>query len=128
METQLADFIHKQNNYENNLLKFDRNINGVFLTNDSDILDNVLNGVVYDNSILFKTFLEPSCGQGILLLKLILKVYALYPDETIISNFIANNLFFSDINNDMIEGTKKNISCLYFNLFGISYLNIFKHI
>lgn len=97
---------------------------GQFLTCNFVIIDEILSMIDYKN-ILDKKILEPSCGQGIFLVKIIEKLYQFYPDKNIISAFIANNLYFVDIDSKMIEVTKQNISLLYKNLFDESYSSKF---
>ena len=89
---QLAIFLEKivfgQSGYEGRLNKIDRKKKGVFLTNSLAIIENVLSVVDVNSDILGKRILEPSCGQGIFVLKLLTDVYKLFPDSVLISKFI----------------------------------------
>ncbi|MDM8549578.1 TaqI-like C-terminal specificity domain-containing protein [Desulfobacterales bacterium HSG2] len=93
---------------------------GQFLTCNFEIIDEILSVIDFKN-ILDRKILEPSCGQGIFLVRIIEKLYQLYPDKNVISSFIANNLYFIDIDSEMIEATKQNISLVYKTLFDESY-------
>lgn len=119
--SQISSFLDsiasKQNSYEQSLNKIERKKNGVFLTNSVDIIDNLLDVVVIDSEIFAKRILEPSCGQGILILKLLSNIYLKFPDALLLSNFITNNIFFVDVQEDMVEETKSNIQKLYSFLF-----------
>lgn len=118
---KISSFLNRmafgQNNYEQNLNKKDRKKNGVFLTNSLDTVENLLDIIPIDSEIFSKKILEPSCGQGIFILKLLTDLYLKFPDSLLISNFISNNIFFVDIQEEMVEKTKNNISELFFFLF-----------
>jgi hypothetical protein len=105
-----------------------RKQNGVFFTNSISTIDNLLDVIEVDADIFHKKILEPSCGQGIFLLRLIAKLYEKYPDELLISNFIEKNLFFVDVDGLMVESTITNISAFYLFLFGEKYEGSFNAI
>ena len=69
----------------------------------------LLDVVLIDSEIFEKRILEPSCGQGIFILKLLSDIYLKFPDSVLISNFISNNIFFVDVQEEMVEKTKTNI-------------------
>lgn len=119
--SQISFFLDKialgQNGYEKELNKTERKKNGVFLTNSIDTVKNLLDVVQIDSEILNKRILEPSCGQGIFILKLLTDIYLKFPDALLISNFISNNVFFVDIQDEMVEKTKSNIQKLFNFLF-----------
>lgn len=101
-----------------------RQKNGIFLTRDMNIVDSVLECI--DNNNLFsKLILEPSCGHGIFLLAIIVKAYLIKPCSESISKFIEENLFFVDIDPNMVRATKFSISELYKFLFQTEYLGKF---
>lgn len=131
-EREISDFleniISSQSVFEQRLNKASRKKNGVFFTNSVSIIDNLLDIVEINTEIFSKRILEPSCGQGIFLLKLISKAYDKYPDEKLILSFIENNLFFIDVDSVMVENTIINISALYFYLFDKPYKGSFNAI
>jgi hypothetical protein len=100
---QISLFLKKisleQSGYEQNLDKIEQKKSGVFLTSSMDIVENILDVICIDLEIFSKRILEPSCGQGIFILKLLSDIYLKFPDSLLISNFITNNIFFVDIQN-----------------------------
>ena len=125
IDYKFNNFLTKQSNIEGDYCKVDKKNNGVFLTNNSFIIDAVLENVPNNITILSKTFLEPSCGQGIFLIKLIIKAYLYSPEAFNISKFIQDKLYFVDIDTEMIETTKINISSLFLYLFNKKYKGSF---
>ncbi|KAF3977865.1 MAG: hypothetical protein HFP77_04765 [Methylococcales symbiont of Iophon sp. n. MRB-2018] len=121
LDSKFNSFLTQQLNIESAFCKVNKKNNGVFLTNNSFIIDAVLENVPNDITILSKTFLEPSCGQGIFLIKLIIKAYLCSPKAFDISKFIQDKLYFVDIDAEMIETTKINISSLFLYLFKNKY-------
>lgn len=117
----LHNLISSQSVFENNLEKRFRRGNGIFFTNRLETIDNILDIVSLDNGLLEKKILEPSCGQGVFLLKLISQVYFRYPHKDIISDFIQDNLVFVDIDNEMVNKTKSNLKQIFKFLFGSDY-------
>ncbi len=113
----LEKIIFNQSNYEQNLDKKDRKQNGVFLTNSLKTIDSLLDIIEIDATIFDKKILEPSCGQGIFVIKLISNLYSKFPDSLLISKFISNSVFFIDIDKKMIEQTKSTIKSFYYFLF-----------
>jgi len=114
-------FLTKQAELERGFCNVSKKLNGAFLTNDAFIIDSILENIPSDISILSRTFLEPSCGQGAFLIKLIIKAYLVNRESSVIANFIEKNLFFIDVDLQMLEATKENISKLYFYLFKKKY-------
>ncbi len=110
-------FLTKQVNFEDKLCLEMRKKNGIFFTNSSLVIDSVLECLPNDQSLLSKTILEPSCGQGVFLLRILMKAYLISPEEIVIKNFIETNLYFVDIDQYMIEKSQENISELYQILF-----------
>lgn len=129
---QISAFLEKiisgQSGFELHLNKTDRKQNGVFLTNSLSTVKNVLSVVEINSEIFNKRILEPSCGQGIFVLKLITDVYNQFPDEKLIASFISNNLFFVDIQKEMVQKTIFNIQALYRYLFEDDYTGTFNAI
>jgi tRNA1(Val) A37 N6-methylase TrmN6 len=128
IQQYLTKIIQGQNSFEQNLEKKHRKQNGIFLTNSIVIVDNIINGILIDQSLFNKRILEPSCGQGIFILRLISKIYQAFPDANLISGFISKSIFFVDIQKEMIEKTQSNIKLLYEYLFGFSYTGTFNSI
>lgn len=118
----LDEVLLRQSGYEEKLNKIDRKNKGVFLTNSLSTIENILSVVKIDTEIFSKRILEPSCGQGIFILKLIADVYSLFPDEKLIASFIEKSIFFVDIQKEMVDQTSLNIRILYNYLFGITYI------
>lgn len=131
-QSQISSFldwiVSKQSGFEQKMSKNERKQNGVFLTNSLSTVENVLSLVEIDSEILNKRILEPSCGQGIFVLKLISDVYQLFPDEQVISKFISNSIYFVDIQKEMVDKTISNIKALYNYLFDESYEGSFNAI
>lgn len=94
---------------------------GVYFTNSHNILDNLLNVIRIDYSIFNKRILEPSCGEGIFIIKILTNIYIKYPDKNLITHFLSENLFFVDISEEMIEMTKNNIKRLFLFMFDEEY-------
>lgn len=128
-QSQISSFLERvvfgQSGFEQNMNKSDRKQHGVFLTNSLSTVENVLNVVEINSEILNKRILEPSCGQGIFILKLISDVYQSFPDEEVISKFISTNIYFVDIQKEMVDKTTSNIKALYSYLFDESYQGSF---
>ncbi|PWK28643.1 Eco57I restriction-modification methylase [Arcicella aurantiaca] len=129
---QVSSFLDKiifgQNGYEQCLNKIDRKKNGVFFTNSINTVENLLDIVLIDSGIFGRRILEPSCGQGIFILKLLSDIYLKFPDSLLISNFISNNIFFVDVQEEMVEKTKSNIQKLYTFLFDENFQGSFNGI
>ncbi len=129
---QISSFLdriaHGQNGYEQGLNKKERKKNGVFLTNSINTVENLLDVIIIDSEIFEKRVLEPSCGQGIFILKLLSDIYLKFPDSILISNFISNNIFFVDVQEEMVEKTKTNIQKLYDFLFDEDFQGSFNGI
>lgn len=124
----LQRIVSHQNGYEQSLNKTERKKNGVFLTNSLDTVESIVDIVEINLDIFSKRILEPSCGQGIFILKLISDVYNKFPNNNLVSKFIAQNIFFVDVQDEMIEKTKENICLLYQFLFEEEYTGNFNGI
>lgn len=127
--SQISSFLNRislsQNDYEQGLNRKERKKNGVFLTNSVDTVENLLDIILINSEIFEKRILEPSCGQGIFILKLLSDIYLKFPDSLLISNFITNNIFFVDVQEEMVEKTKSNIQKLYTFLFNEDFQGSF---
>ena len=122
---KFSHFVTAQKDAEKTVCDKHRKSNGIFLTNDADIIDTVLDCLPNDDSLFSMRFLEPSCGHGIFILKLISKAYIIQPHPMLISKFIEENIFFADIEQKMLQHTKKKISDFYEYLFKKQYTKTF---
>ncbi len=117
-----------QYGYEQGLNKIDRKAKGVFLTNSLDTVENLLDVIEINSEIFTKRILEPSCGQGIIILKLISDIYSYNPDSSLIAKFISKNIYFVDVQQEMVDKTISNIRSLYKYLFDEEYNGSFNGI
>ena len=99
----LASLVESQYMFENGLNKKDRKDSGTFFTNEFCLIDTTLDIVEINNDLFQKKILEPACGHGILLLKLLINIYKKFPYSSVIDEFIKNNLVFIDINEAMVK-------------------------
>ncbi|MDR1558022.1 MAG: N-6 DNA methylase [Tannerellaceae bacterium] len=113
--------IYKQKNLESEFSDSYKKDFGVFFTNDIRVVDKILANINFDDAyILNKKFLEPSCGNGIFIIRLLEKILR-YCDVDKAYSFIENSVFFIDIEKDMVGQTRANISAWFKNRFGIDY-------
>ena len=78
---------------------------GIFFTTNKDMLSILCENLLLDKNILQKNILEPSCGNGFIILFLLNELSKLFHKNQI-QEFIENNLYFNDI---LIEHTKETI-------------------
>jgi tRNA1(Val) A37 N6-methylase TrmN6 len=116
----LSSIVNFQQFNERLINKNSQKLSGSFFTHNIEIIDNIIDVIDY-SQILNKKILEPSCGQGIFLFRLLQKIYEIFPQQLIIDNFLQNNLYFVDIDPKMIQQTEKNINRLYKLLFETKY-------
>lgn len=122
LQNQSVSLIKNQTRYENNLELSHRKDLGIFLTNNIDTVDKILNIIDFeDKNIFSKKFLEPSCGNGVFIIRLLERLFRTTEDKIVISKFIESNIFFVDIDEKMIEKTKDNISNYFYYKFNESY-------
>lgn len=114
-------FIAAQIYDENNIPLNHRKKTGTFFTNDLVTIDRVINVIEFNDTLLSQKILEPSCGHGIFILRILFKIYHQNSEPDYMAQFIENNLFFIDINEKMLQKTKENINQLYFYLFRKKY-------
>lgn len=126
IEQYLFNLIASQITFENELKKELRQSSGIFFTNKFKTIDSILSIISIDDSLLNKKILEPSCGQGIFILKLLANIYTKFPYQEFINEFIRNSLIFIDINSEMVNRTELNIKRFYEFLFKENYENTFK--
>ncbi len=125
INNKFSEFVTTQMGTEKTVCDNHRKLNGIFLTNDTNIIDTVLDCLPNDDSLLSMKFLEPSCGHGIFILKLISKAYLIQPNPISLAKFIEENIFFVDIEQKMIQHTENRISEFYEFLFKKPYTNKF---
>ncbi|WP_373479856.1 Eco57I restriction-modification methylase domain-containing protein [Geminocystis sp.] len=127
IEEIFSYFVHQQKKSLSILGDENKKTNGVFFTNCIPTIDTILESLPHDQTLFNKIILDPCCGEGIFLLRIILKAYLIVPEKTIIQNFIEQNLYFVDIDEDMINKTKENISRLYKFLFDYEFEGNFNY-
>lgn len=127
LQNQSTTLINNQINYEKSLQVSHKKEFGVFLTNNILTVDSILDVIDFENNnILDKTFLEPSCGNGVFVIRLLERIFEKRDDYLIAQKFIENNIYFVDISNEMIEVTKDNIAKYFYLKFGENYNGKFK--
>ena len=117
----IRDVVLNQIKFENRIKTIKRKDTGTFFTNSHKIIDIIIDIVNIDKSIYEKKILEPACGHGIYLMILIAKIYEKQPNYELLKRFIKNNIIFCDIQAEMVEFTKKNLSVLYKALTGFDF-------
>lgn len=93
---------------------------GQYYTNDLAVVDLILDNTINfeKKDILTKKILEPSCGYGIFILRIIQRLFDQnYSNEELVK-FINNNIVGFDISKTMIYFTELNIKLLMVNLYG----------
>ena len=125
-KNQAESVIDAQSNYENTLEISHRKDLGVFLTNNINTVDKILDIIDFeDKNILSRKFLEPSCGNGVFVIRLLEKLFKTTKNKEVVSKFIESNIFFIDIDEEMIEKTKTNISSYFYSKFNETYVGTF---
>lgn len=123
IQNQTVTLINNQTMYENDLELSHRKDLGVFLTNNINTVDKILDVIDFeDKSILSRKFLEPSCGNGVFIIRLLEKLFKNIKNKKVVFKFIESNIFFIDIDEKMIEKTKSNISSYFFSKFNEPYI------
>ena len=122
LQNQTVTLINNQTTYENNLELPHRKDLGVFLTNNINTVDKILDIIDFeDKNIFSRKFLEPSCGNGVFIVRLLEKLFKNIENKKVVSKFIESNIFFIDIDEKMIEKTKTNISNYFYSKFNELY-------
>lgn len=124
IQKYIATQLLKQTSFEKTIAAPKRKMNGMYLTNQIEIVKNVNSEIDFKNC-LDKKILEPSCGNGIFLLEIIVSAYKQNTDSDYISQLIQKSIFFNDFSRTMVEQTKQNISNLFYFLFGKDYCGNF---
>lgn len=82
---------------------------GVYYTKNNHIIDLMLNKIIDLNKIHHQKILEPSCGDGAFILRIL---YLLYKNNFTYDDIIyilENSIYVNDISQDALHKTKKNI-------------------
>lgn len=110
IKSQSAFEAKLQNNYRKDF--------GIYLTNNIETIDDILNIIDFeDKKVLSKKFIEPSCGNGVFIIRLLEKIIEKNNNAIEISKFIESNIYFVDIDETMIQKTKDNIRQFFINHF-----------
>ena len=99
-----------------NLSNVYKSKNGIFFTTNNEIINNIIN-IVDIAEVNNKVVLEPSCGNGMLILELMKKIHNHYNSQLIMDNFLKHNLIFNDIDLDILNECIYNIKELYYKMY-----------
>ena len=124
-ELVFNEFIINQINFELSSEKKTRAELGIFFTNKLSIIDQVVDIIKFDSSIFTKKILDPACGHGIFLLRIVHQLSKKFSDSKKIFSFIENNVFFADIDSSMIQKTEENLQKLCLSIFGTPFTGHF---
>jgi hypothetical protein len=119
------ELLFSQKTFEKSISLSVKKQNGIYLTNTLSIIDDILS-VIDFSTIENKKILEPACGQGIFVLRILSKVHEQNSDKAFMDKFISQNLIFNDVDAQMVEHTKEAIANFYFFLFDTQYKGIFQ--
>src|SRR5690554_6454945 len=109
-----SSVVNTQGNHEKELKNSYRKDFGVFLTNNIQTVDNILDVIDFkDKDIFNKKFFEPSCGNGVFVIRLLERIFKEDRKPSQFQNFVESNLCFVDIDQKMVERTKQNIKRYY---------------
>lgn len=108
--------IHNSLVFEDHYSRSFRKQTGLFFTTDHSLLNILLRSIDL-KTILNKRILEPSVGSGMIICNLLLKMYKHHFSVNQIVNFLQNNVYVCDLNENALNLYKQNINYLM-NLFG----------
>lgn len=122
MYNDLELFFNKQHrvinaNYSKEYIKK----NGIFLTHDLKILDDLIKFLFetyQENEILNLKFLEPSVGTGNIIIYFIQVLRNMNVGIDKIINFVENNIFINELDNSLLSIAVENIENYFSNVFG----------
>ena len=125
-QSQSSGVTTDQMQFEKSIDKSRKKDFGIYLTNNIQTVDKVLDVIDFkEDDLLNRKFLEPSCGNGVFVIRLLERIFYFNADETVVADFISTKIFFADIDNRMIEITQRNI-CRFFSMrFGNEYTGRF---
>lgn len=122
LREQTQDLIIRQVKYENSIKLSSRKDLGIYLTNNINTVDNILDVIDFESADIFsKKVLEPSCGNGVFVIRYLEKLIKLGASEIEFADFIEKNLFYNDIDKKMVDVTTENIQTLYKRHFKNTY-------
>ncbi|MBL8207067.1 MAG: N-6 DNA methylase [Blastocatellia bacterium] len=124
----IDNVIESQRNYEKQISHCIKKNRGIFFTNKLQILDMVLDSIRPRRETIYTKILEPACGRGIFILRLLTRLYEKEVSKEELDNFIEDKLIFADIEGDHLESTKFNIKSLYKYLFNTPYRGNFNDV
>lgn len=104
-----------------------RKKNGVYLTEDLTIIDCLLDIIDSKEDIKKFKILEPSCGKGIFLIRLLDRIYNHKKDKATIYTIINDVFYFNDLDPEMVRMTQDNISDYFFYTFDEKYQGNFNY-
>ena len=113
--------VNDQSGFESGKEVDNRKKNGVYYTNCLDVVDTVLGHLISDKDLINKTVLEPSCGNGIFIQKILIKLIKQGYSEKEINKYISTKLIINDIDPEAIAQTKNKIIELYQLFYGAEY-------
>ena len=123
---QSSSVVDRQSIHEKTLKVSYRKDFGVFLTNNILTVDEILDVVDFnDKEILHKKFLEPSCGNGVFIIRLLERIFKEKGHPSQFQNFVESNICFVDVDEKMVEKTKQNIKEYYEIRFNEAYVGSF---
>ncbi|MBF0440562.1 MAG: hypothetical protein HQK54_01535, partial [Oligoflexales bacterium] len=117
IKSRLNMLIDEQREFEKKLPHSRKKSRGVFLTESFQILDSIISNLISDDNLTAKKIIEPSCGTGIFLIYLLFGLHKRGITPKLIRNFFSENVYFCDIDANMVSSTERNISNLYYELF-----------
>lgn len=125
IESLFDRFVTAQTNFESATCLESRKRNGIFLTHNLSVVDQTLDIINYNKDLFYKTILEPSCGNGIFLLRILYRAHRILCHKDELVHFIENGLFFCDIDPNSLQATQRNLRLLYKHLTGLDYAGRF---
>jgi len=126
-DNQSSSVANTQSIHERTLKVSYRKDFGVFLTNNVQTVDEILDVVDFnDKDILNKKFLEPSCGNGVFVIRLLERIFKEKGNSKQFQRFVESNICFVDIDEVMVEKTKQNIREYFQIRFNETYNGSFK--
>lgn len=102
---------------------------GVFLTSDINIINKIISIIDFeDDNLINRKILEPSCGNGVLIISILEKLYEQGLTFDDVSFFIEKSLYFNDVDDGMVNMTIINIKSFILSIYGIEYTGKFNSI
>ena len=122
MKSVADKVIQNQSRLERGISKSKRKDDGIFLTNNLSTVDLILDSIDYsDEELLTKKILEPSCGNGVFIIRLLERISEIIDKKEALKLYIEKKVIFLDIDPQMVERTKENIKDFFQQQFGETY-------